>query len=95
MSRQLDILFIHLNASKKIYQDLSKDHSAIEPPIWAAMLANHCRSRGFGAQILDCEAERLSYDRSVKIIKESSPELYVLSFMANSPPPQLRIWKGL
>ena len=57
MNRQLDILFIHPNASKKIYQDLSNDYSAIEPPIWAAMLAQHCRSNGFGSQILDCEAE--------------------------------------
>ncbi len=59
--RQLDILFVHPNASKAIYQGLSTKHSAIEPPIWAAMLANHCRIRGFGARILDCEAERLDY----------------------------------
>ena len=55
----LDILFVHPNASKKIYQGLSKNHSAIEPPIWAAMLANHARVKGFGAIILDCEAEGL------------------------------------
>ena len=41
----LDILFIHPNASKKIYQGLSNNHSAIEPPIWAAMLANHCKKK--------------------------------------------------
>ena len=40
----LDILFVHPNASKAIYQDLSKNHSAIEPPIWAAMLANTVRN---------------------------------------------------
>ena len=55
MTRQLDVLFVHPNASKKIYQDLSNDYSAIEPPIWAAMLAQHCRSNGFGSQILDCD----------------------------------------
>ena len=43
----LDILFIHPNASEKIYQKLSKDHSAIEPPIWAGMLANHCRNKKY------------------------------------------------
>ena len=59
--RDLDILFVHPNASKAIYQGLSTEHSAIEPPIWAAMLANHCRINGFGARILDCEAERLDY----------------------------------
>ena len=60
--RQLDILFIHPSAKEPrylVYQDLEKEDAAIEPPIWAAMLANHCRGRGFGTAILDCEAERL------------------------------------
>ncbi len=52
--KQLDILFIHPNASQKIYQDLSKDFSAIEPPIWAGMLAAHCQKKGFHSEILDC-----------------------------------------
>jgi anaerobic magnesium-protoporphyrin IX monomethyl ester cyclase len=74
-SRRLDILFVHTNASKKIYQDLAKDHSAIEPPIWAAMLANHCRQRGFGARILDCEAERLDDESSANLISEMNPRI--------------------
>ena len=71
----LDILFVHPNGSKKIYQDLSKDHSAIEPPIWAAMLANHCRANGYGAQILDCEAERLDTEASAKKIDEINAKI--------------------
>ena len=74
-TRQLDILFVHPNASKKIYQDLSNKHSAIEPPIWAAMLANHCRSKGFGSNILDCEAERLTTDQSAKMIVDINPKV--------------------
>ena len=66
----LDILFVHPNASEKIYQGLSKKHSAIEPPIWAAMLANHCRVNNFGVQILDCEAEMLSWEESAKTIND-------------------------
>ena len=54
--KSVDILFIHPNASHKVYQDLSKDFSAIEPPIWAGMLTSHCLRRGFRAEILDCEA---------------------------------------
>ena len=72
---KLDILFIHPNASKKIYQGLAKDHSAIEPPIWAAMLANHCRSRSFDVAILDCEAERFNVDQSAETIKDINPRI--------------------
>ena len=68
MKHKIDILFIHPNASKIIYQDLSKDHSAIEPPIWAGMLANSVRSKNFSTNILDCEVLRLDYNQSVNEI---------------------------
>ena len=64
----LDIFFIHTNASKKIYQDLSKDHSAFDPPIWAGMLANHCRNKNYKTEILDCEVKRLDFEQSAKEI---------------------------
>jgi len=66
--KQLDVLFVHANASKKIYQDLAKDFSAIEPPIWAGMLANHCRYKGFSVNILDCEALHLDEEQSASQI---------------------------
>lgn len=62
----IDILFVHPNASKKIYQGLADNHSAIEPPIWAAMLANSVRAAGFSCEILDAEAERLDYVSAAK-----------------------------
>ena len=71
----LDILFIHPNASKKIYQELSKDHSAYEPPIWAGMLANHCRSKNFKTSILDCEVNKLDYEKSAKEINNLKPKI--------------------
>ena len=73
--RMLDILFIHPNGSKKIYQELSNDHSAIEPPIWAGMLANHCRNRNFNVEILDCEVEKLDYITSSIRISEAKPKI--------------------
>ena len=71
----LDILFIHSNASEKIYQKLSKDHSAIEPPIWAGMLANHCRVKDYKVQILDCEALKLNLRQSAEEINNFCPRI--------------------
>lgn len=75
MKFNLDILFIHPNASKVIYQDLSKDHAAIEPPIWAGMLANSVRSKNFNCKILDCEVLRLDYEKSVETIIDLKPKI--------------------
>ena len=71
----LDILFIHPNASKKIYQSLSKDHSAFEPPIWAGMLANHCRVKNYKTQILDCEVNQFDYEKSAEEINYLKPKI--------------------
>ena len=73
--KQLDVLFVHANASKKIYQDLAKDFSAIEPPIWAGMLANHCRLKGFTVNLLDCEALHLDEVESAKQIAAANARL--------------------
>ena len=66
-----DILFISPNNARNIYQNLSTKYSAIEPPTWALLLAESCRSKNFSVSILDCLAENLtaeeSYERIVKI----------------------------
>ena len=81
----LDILFVHPNASEKIYQGLSKKHSAIEPPIWAAMLANHCRVNNFGVQILDCEVEMLSWEESAKTINDINSRVVCFVVYGQNP----------
>ena len=82
---QLDILFIHPNASKKIYQDLSQEHSAFEPPIWAAMLANHCRTRNIGAKILDCEVNKLDTQEAVDTIGYINPRVACFVIYGQQP----------
>lgn len=71
----IDILFITPNSSKKVYQELSKDYSAIEPPTWSLLLAQSCRSRNFKVGILDANAERLDNDTSLLKIKKLNPRL--------------------
>jgi radical SAM superfamily enzyme YgiQ (UPF0313 family) len=66
----IDILFVHPNASQKIYQGLATNNAAIEPPIWAAMLANSVRAKGFKPEILDAEVEKLDYISAAKRITE-------------------------
>ena len=84
-SRQLDILFVHANAASAIYQALASEHSAIETPIWAGMLAQSVRSRGFGTAILDCEAERLSAVSAVEIVKAHNPRIVCFVVYGQQP----------
>ena len=70
-----DILFISPNNARNIYQNLSTKYSAIEPPTWALLLSESCRSKGFSVAILDCLAENLSADDSYKRIIEINPRM--------------------
>ena len=53
----MDVLFINPAESKRIYQDLSEEYSAIEASTWALLLAQSCRSTGYSVGILDVLAE--------------------------------------
>lgn len=81
----LDALFVHPNGSSIIYQDLAKEYAAIEPPIWAALLAQHVRNKGYNVNILDCEANRLSVEESCSAIEDMKPRLVVIVVYGQQP----------
>jgi radical SAM superfamily enzyme YgiQ (UPF0313 family) len=72
---KLDVLFVSYIDSQKIYQDLSKNLTTIEPPTWSLLLAQSCRSQGYSVEILDALAENLSLDESAERIIQSNPKL--------------------
>jgi len=85
MARKLDALFVNPDSSAKAYQDLAKVYSAIEPPTWSLLLAESCRSKGFGVGILDSDAERLSLDAAVQRVKDADPRLVVMVVYGQNP----------
>jgi len=85
MARKLDVLFVNPDSSAKAYQGLAAVYSAIEPPTWALLLAESCRSKGYGVGILDCDAERLTLEESVKRIKDADPRLVVFVVYGQNP----------
>jgi len=83
--KQLDVLFVHPNGAPIIYQELSNSYSAIEPPIWAALLAKNALKNGFSAQILDCEAERIAATESAIRVKVYNPRLVAIVVYGQQP----------
>ena len=71
----MDILFISPANPKGIYQNLSTKYSAIEPPTWALLLAQSCRSKGYLVGLLDMNAENLSYEEAQNKINLFNPKL--------------------
>jgi radical SAM superfamily enzyme YgiQ (UPF0313 family) len=82
---KLDVLFVNPNSAYKVYQDLSKNFTAIEVPVWSLLLAQSCRAKGFSVALLDCDAERLSDAQAVARIREADPRLVCFVVYGQNP----------
>ncbi|MBW1783268.1 MAG: radical SAM protein [Deltaproteobacteria bacterium] len=70
-----DILLINPGGSRKrIYQELSKDYSAVDTPFWAILTAGYLRKEGFSVGVLDANAENIDYDETVERIQRDGPK---------------------
>lgn len=83
--RALDVLLINPDSSATAYQGLAATYSAIEPPTWSLLLAQSCRAKGFGAAIMDCDAEKLSLEAAVQRTRELKPRLVVFVVYGQNP----------
>jgi len=81
----IDILFVHSNGAPKLYQGLSKDLSARETPIWAGMLAQSVRIKGYSTAILDCEVQSLTFAESVEKIHDHRPKIVCFVVYGQNP----------
>jgi len=73
-----DVLFINPGNAPQIYQGLATKLSAVEPPTWALLLAESCRSKGYTAQIIDANAENLSDKELISRLENLKPRLICL-----------------
>jgi len=70
-----DILLVKANNQKRLYQDLSRNLSGIEPPLWLALIASFLREQGFRVGVIDAEAENLDVEETVARIQAQKPIL--------------------
>ena len=59
----LDLLLISPGGRLSIYQDLGRELAAIEPPVWAGLMATFIRNKGFNVDLLDADALDLAPDQ--------------------------------
>lgn len=71
----IDILFIAPGNATGVYQGLAKDYSAIEPPTWALLLAESCRSKGYTVGLIDSNAEELNGEQILERVQSLNPRL--------------------
>jgi len=91
MMKPLDILLVNVGSTKQqVYQDLSMDFSAIEPPFWAALTAGFLRRKEFNVDILDAGFHNLDQPETAEAIEQYEPRfagIVVYSQQANTCTP--------
>lgn len=83
-SKQLPVLLVNPSARTDNYGTLNS-LSAIEPPLWCALLAGYIRRTGLGVNILDAEVEELTIEQTAERIVEADPLLAVIVVMGLNP----------
>tara|TARA_Y100000590_G_scaffold127688_1_gene145991 strand:+ start:26790 stop:28349 length:1560 start_codon:yes stop_codon:yes gene_type:complete len=74
----IDVCFLIASSIKKSYQKLAETYAAIEPPTWALLLAQSCRSVGNKVSIIDANAENLSDEEVFTRVKNLNPKIVCL-----------------
>lgn len=80
-----DVLFIHPGNQKRVYQDLSKNLTAIATPVWTALLAERVRRSGLSAAIYDVQVEGWDDKVPGELLAKHSPALVVLMVYGHTP----------
>ncbi len=84
-NRKLDLVLVNPGNRSQVFQSLAADLAAIEPPIWAGLIASFIRSRGFAVQVVDAEADGLSFHETATRIIDMDPTLTAVIVYGHQP----------
>ena len=82
---QLDLVLVHPGDRTQIYQSLGLGLSAVEPPVWASLIATFVGKRGYSVRVLDAEAENLTPEQTAARIIDMDPLLTTVVVYGHQP----------
>ncbi|MFC1809668.1 B12-binding domain-containing radical SAM protein [Candidatus Omnitrophota bacterium] len=81
----IDLLLVNPNDKRKHYGELSTSFTAIEPPLFSALLAAYIRKHSFTVKILDAEAEGLDPRGTAEQIVRYKPRVVGIGALGANP----------
>ena len=91
----VDLVIVNPGGRARIYQSLANEVAAIEPPVWAGLIAGFVRVKGRSVAILDTNAEELSPEAAAKRVVEMRPRLVAVPVYGHQPSASTRASSGL
>jgi anaerobic magnesium-protoporphyrin IX monomethyl ester cyclase len=87
----VDLLIINPSAAHGItgnhpvYGNLGNELVAVEPPLWARLIAGYIRDRGFSVQIIDAEAVKWNAVETTNLVEHLQPRLICIAVYGHQP----------
>ncbi len=81
----LDLVIVNPGNRTQVYQGLGQEYAAIEPPVWAGLIASYVRTHGFTVAILEANAEQLTPDAVARRVTEMRPTLVAVVVYGHNP----------
>ncbi len=82
---RLDLLLVNPSNRKEAYGALCDSFSAIEPPLWTALVAAFVREKGFSVKTIDGDVDNLSTEYIAEKIYKYNPLLAGISAIGANP----------
>lgn len=81
----MDVVLINPGNQHQIYQDLEFGLTAVEPPVWAGLMATYLERHDRQVTIIDADAERLAPAGVAARVNEMRPALVVMVVYGHQP----------
>jgi anaerobic magnesium-protoporphyrin IX monomethyl ester cyclase len=85
MPKKFNVLLVTPPSRDIVFQDLGKNLTAIEPPVWSTLMAAFLLRKGVSVAILDAEAESLGFDATASRIVDTGALLTVFVIYGHQP----------
>jgi radical SAM superfamily enzyme YgiQ (UPF0313 family) len=82
---KLDLVLINPSSRTQVYQSLGTKLAAVEPPVWAGLMATFCRRKGLSVAIIDAEAEELVPAEVAERVQDLDPILAAVVVYGHQP----------
>src|SRR5215217_5726333 len=84
-SRSIDLLLIQPGGRTTIYQSLASTLTAIEPPVWAGLMATYVRRNGHEVALLDANLEDLAPEEVAERVEDIGARLVAVVSYGHQP----------
>ncbi|MBY0514689.1 MAG: cobalamin-dependent protein [Gemmataceae bacterium] len=85
MAARLDLVLVNPASRPQVYQSLGTSLTAVENPVWAALMATFCRLKGLSVEVIDAEAEELGHAVVAERVKHLNPVLAAVVVYGHQP----------